>query len=91
VTSTFTLGVRDLLEVVHDEEKRPLGQMRAQERVEWLRAALAEPESLRDRRQHEVRVLHRRQEHDERPVLELLQQLGRRLERKARLARPARP
>ena len=80
-------GVEHLLEVVDHEEELLLGEVRR----ELLPGRLVDAERLRDLRQDELGIGDRRERHEEDAVREVLDQLGRRLQREPGLPGAARP
>jgi hypothetical protein len=82
-------GIDELLEIVEDKEEVLVTQVVVQRLGERLAGLLPHRKRLRDRRDKEVGIGDRGEVNEEGTVLEILEQLGRHLERKARLTRAA--
>ncbi len=83
-------GLQHVLEVVEDEDEPLLAEEVFDALLDREACDLLDPECLRNRRKHETRVGDRRQRDEEGAVGEVLEQVGCRLEREARLAGAAR-
>ena len=84
-------GLEHVLEVVEHQQQPPLPQVVDHGVAQRPLALLPHPQRRRDGRGHEGRVGQRRQVDEPDPVGEGVEQLGRRLQRQARLADAARP